>query len=138
MNIGMRTDDFIIAQFSTVNKTLDNINGAIRDTNRELGEVKGVQASQWETIKDVKKQMATITDHYEQCPTFQAVDELREKTGAIDTELERLKAKKLPGPKTTGIDWGQVFNAGNVKLMLLILLVLLTIAAGVSIPIQLM
>ena len=130
----MGTDDFIIAQFSTINKSLDSINGAIRDTNRELGEVKGVQTSQWETFKEVKDQMATITSHYESCPAFEAVADL-------ENEVAMLKSKspsKAPAPVSKGIDWGQVFNAGNVKLMLLIVLALLAIAAGVSIPIQLM
>lgn len=136
----MGADDYIIAQFTQINRSLDNINGAIRTTNNELGEVRGVQMSQWGALQDVKNQMRNITDHYDSCPAFIAVDALREHTGAIDIELERLRSKspsKAPQPHH-GIDWREVCTAGNVKIMLLIVLALLAVAAGVSIPIQLM
>jgi len=140
METTMGTDDHIIAQFTQMNTRLDTINTSIQDTNWELGKVQGVQKSQWGAIKRVEGQMKNITNHYDTCPAFERLESLREATGAIETDVALLQSKttsKAPAPRR-GIVWRDVFTSWNVKLMLLIVLALIALLAGVSIPFQLL
>jgi len=125
----MSTDDHIVSQFKAVNSTLRDINSAIRDCSQTIGRVEGVQVSQWSAIKRVEKQLESVTGQ-----TVSDIGDLKEVTGELSTKVLMLKAKKaskVPAPKRR---WQDAVTADNVKLMLLIVLTLLAVVAGVSIP----
>ena len=125
----MSTDDHIISQFTAINSTMSSINSAIRETNQVIGRVEGVQVSQWGAIKRVEKQLEAVTGK-----TCSDIDSLKEVTGELDSKVMMLKAKKLSRVPPSKKTWSDALTADNVKLALLIVLTILALVAGVSIP----
>lgn len=136
----MSTDNHIIAQFQGVNATLREINSSIVETNKSVGRVEGVQKSQWNAIKRLEAKLENVT-----CATNDDLYGLKEITGKLETKVGLLKAKKqsrYPAPgsptKSAGIPWKDIFTTGNVRLILLILLLIASAIAGVTIPLNLL
>lgn len=76
----MTEHDYIRSMFDTVNTSIQGLSLQISALTSEVAKQKGAtDAFREEVLR-----------HFDSCP----VDELREHTGQIDVELERLKSKK--------------------------------------------
>lgn len=78
----MTEHDYIRQMFETVNNSILTLSSQVTVLTKEVSEQKG------ETMQFRNE----VLRHFESCP----VDELREHTGQIDVELERLRAKRNP------------------------------------------
>lgn len=76
----MTEHDYIRQMFTTLNNNVLTLDSKVDTLSRELAEQKGESSS-------FRRE---VLRHFDTCP----VDELREHTGQIDIELERLRAKR--------------------------------------------
>lgn len=76
----MTEHDYIRQMFTTLNNNVLSLDAKVDSLSRELAEQKGESSS-------FRRE---VLRHFDSCP----VDELREHTGQIDVEIERLRAKR--------------------------------------------
>jgi hypothetical protein len=81
----MTEHDYIRQMFTTLNNNVLSLDSKVDSLSRELAEQKGESTS-------FRRE---VLRHFDSCP----VDELREHTGQIDIELERIRAKKKSDDK---------------------------------------
>lgn len=118
----MTEHDFIRDAFRNLNDNVLTLASDVKGTNKEVAELKG----QFISFR------LEVLRHFDTCP----VDELREHTGQIDIELERLRAaKKRPDSddKHSRPPKAQALSERTVQIALLIVLALMA-AAGITIP----
>lgn len=122
----MSVDDFVIAQFGSINAFLADIHASIRETNKTMGEIGGVQRAHSESLKRVERRLDGATKY-----TQKMIDDLKRTTTGMEIRLQSL------APQKTKKEWLRgVLNAANVKLILLILASILAFVAGITVPIQ--
>lgn len=110
----MTEHDYIRQMFTTLNNNVLTLDSKVDTLSRELAEQKGESSS-------FRRE---VLRHFDSCP----VDELREHTGQIDIELERLRAKRNPdsSDKHSRPPKAQAVSDRTIQL----LIVLVTVAIG--------
>lgn len=133
----MSTEDFIIAQFKQVSDSITTFGGELREINKAIGRIEGTQKSHWGIIRELKDRVEAVVVHYQKCPAMEElasikteVEVMKSTTASVEdiTEIRmKLKTPSKPPPKHEPIpmvNWRRdVFNAVNIRLFLLILLV---------------
>jgi hypothetical protein len=116
----MTEHDYIRQMFETVNNSVLSLAAQVNTLSKEMAEQRGESAS-------FRRE---VLRHFDSCP----VDELREHTGQIDVELERLKVKRQADssdkhsrpPKSNRV----AYSERTVQMFLGVLLLIMT-AIGV-------
>jgi len=127
----MGENELIVGMFNTLNTSLEGLAKAQRDTNEKLGQLKGGQEAQGREIRDLKGQVGSIVRHYSDCPAMEELKAQKESSDRIKVRVGVLEGKtpsKAPPPRS----WmKEAFTAGNVRLVLIIILGLMALG-GVS------
>lgn len=124
----MPTDDHIISQFVSVNNNLANIQSAIQETNRAVGEIKGEQRAQAASLRRVERRLDDSNSE-----TRQVVEDLKIVTSNVQNKLHSIVPKVEAGLERNA--WlRKAFSPENVKMALLIIASIVAVALGVSFP----
>lgn len=119
----MTEHDYIRQMFTTLNNNVLTLDSKVDTLSRELAEQKGESSS-------FRRE---VLRHFDTCP----VDEMREHTGQIDIELERLRAaKKRPDSddKISRPPKAQVVSDKTIQ-MLIVLCIIALGGAGLLVQI---
>lgn len=120
----MTEHDFIRDAFRNLNDNVLTLASDVKGTNKEVSELKG----QFLSFR------LEVLRHFDTCP----VDELREHTGQIDIELERLRAKRArpdSDDKISGPPKPPVIGERTIQLLIILAIIAL---GGIGVAAQLL
>ena len=121
-------DKYVIAQFDGINKALGGIQKAMRENAQVVGEIKGKQKAQGQSLERLERRIETVIKD-----TQVMFDDVLETTGQIEGQIHVLRpAKELEQEKQKWLR--KVFSEANVKVILWIILIILAAILGFKLP----